>query len=100
MRTGPNKLLRRGARVVAAVASIIVMLLTYESMLRELAPDLQVFMNRAEMRALLAYGVGFSSTGDLTSALIALLAVYVCTKDFTVESLAVWISAYQAPDGA
>jgi hypothetical protein len=81
-------LVRRAPRVVAAIASVIPFLVTYEAMTERLQPDVRRLMEMPQMRVLLAYGVAFSTTGDAVTAIVALAAVLAAsdtspTKFFT-----------------
>lgn len=80
-------ILRRAPRVVAAVASLIPLILSYDQMIARLAPDVSTFMNTFHMRMLIAYGVAFSAAGDVVSALVALVAVHSVLDDMSVEAV-------------
>ena len=77
-----GSLVQRAPRVVAAVASVIPFLVTYEMMTERLQPDMRHLMDMPQTRMLLAYGVAFSTTGDAVSAIVA-LAVVLAASDTT-----------------
>ena len=73
-------LVRRAPRIVAAVASGIPFLLTYDLMTERLQPDMRRLIEMPQVRMLLAYGVAFSTTGDAATALVALAVVLAASN--------------------
>jgi hypothetical protein len=75
-------LVRGAPRIIAAVASVIPFLVTYEMTTEHLQPEVKRLMEMPQVRMLLAYGVAYSTSGDAATAIVA-LALVLAASDTT-----------------